>query len=336
MKPISLFVLIILAISAAAFIVIKDVINDLGIKHSNAQNYILKNLVGNFDAAPIESDPVEDRGADEASASLDAQMKSFKIPYGRNLKNVVTGDRAALAREVCGYVKEYINSEEFIAAYSDLRAKTKPVSEPPRLSAAEIENIEKSLIQGEKALAQAAGYMTKQQLTAAKKAIAEQKLQLKQQKDPTPNKTKWERMYPSDPAVMVRKRLQEYIALAATVDFKAEITGSGGNRTFVNPAYEAKPVKWKVIYRAGKDVNDVVTSFVKQWLAGEIIAKEKTSMAKYTDLVISKNVKNDNAAGNKKRDADEDFNEEDNENIAAGRVKEVKSLLKKAKQKIIE
>ena len=59
-------------------------------------------------------------------------------------------------------------------------------------------------------------------------------------------------------------------------------------------------------------------------------------MAKYTDLVISKNVKNDNAAGNKKRDADEDSNEEDNENIAAGRVKEVKSLLKKAKQKIIE
>ncbi|WP_114790523.1 hypothetical protein U0035_18970 [Niabella yanshanensis] len=330
MKPIGSALLVILALSTVAFIAIRDVIKDLGIKHSNAQSYILKNLVGNFDATPIGSDPVEDVGG----SSLDAQLKSFKVPYIRNLRSMVAGDKATVAKDVCQYVKEYINSDEFAESYAALRAKTKPVSEPPRLSAVEVQNIEKSLIQGEKALAQAAGYMTKQQLAEAKKAIAEQKLQIQQQKDPTPNKTQWEKMYPADPSIMVKKRLQEYLVLAATVDFKAETTGSGSSRTFTNPAYEAKPVKWKVIYRAGKEVNDVVTGFVKQWLAGEIIAREKTSMAQYKDVDVSSAKGNGSAGGNKQQERDDDSG--DNESIVAGKAKEVKTLFKKVKQKIVE
>lgn len=331
MKPIHSTSLALLAISTLAFVAIKDVINNLGIKHSNAQSYILKNLVGNFDVEPIGSDPVEDEGG----STSDAQLKSFKIPYMRNLKSMLAGDRAAVAQEVCNYVREYVNSEEFKEAYTELRAKTKPVTEPPRLSAAEIKNIEKSLIDGEKALTQAAAYMTKQQLAEAKKAITEQKLQIQQQKDPTPNKTQWEKMYPADPAVMVKRRLQEYLALAATVDFKAAITGSGSSRTFVNPAYEAKPVKWKVIYRAGKDVNDVVTVFVKQWLAGEIIAKEKTSMAQYKDVAVLSGKENGSADGNRQQERDEDSGNSDND-IVAGKAKEVKNLFKKVKRKIVE
>jgi hypothetical protein len=332
MKRIHATLLVVLSLSTWAFIAVRDIINELGIKHSNAQNYILKNLVGNFDATPIGSDAVEDVGG----SSLDAQLKSFKVPYIRNLKSMVAGDKAAVAKDVCNYVKEYINSQEFIEAYTELRAKTKPVSEPPRLSLAEVQNIEKSLVQAEKALTQAAGYMTKQQLAEAKKAIAEQKLQIQQQKDPTPNKTRWEKMYPADPAAMVKKRLQEYLALAATVDFKAEITGSGGSRTFINPAYEAKPVKWKVIYRAGKEVNDVVAGFVKQWLAGEIIAKEKTNMSQYRDVAVSSGKGNGSAVGNKQQERSEDAGYSDSENVVAGKAKEVKNLFKKVKQKIVE
>ena len=47
---------------------------------------------------------------------------------------------------------------------------------------------------------------------------------------------------------------------------------------FVNPDYEKKSKKWKAIYRAGKEVNDAVTAFVKDWLKGEIIADVKTKM----------------------------------------------------------
>lgn len=330
MKTIKSTLLILLLVSAGAFITIKDIISDLGMKHSNAQAYILKNLVGNFDATPIGSDPVEDVGG----SSLDAQLKSFKIPYIRNLKSMVTGDQTAVARAVCNYVKEYINSHEFMDAYTELRTKTKPISEPPRLSPAEIQSIEKNLIQGEKALTQAAGYMTKQQLAEAKKAIADQKQQIQLQKDPAPNKTHWEKMYPADPSVIVKRRLQEYLALAATVDFKAELTGSGNSRTFVNPAYEDKPVKWKVIYRAGKEVNDEVTGFVKQWLAGDIIAKDKTSMTQYKDVAMSSGKDPGSTGGNKQEERNEDSG--DNKNFASGEAEEVKNLFKKVKQKIAE
>ena len=330
MKPIRSTLLVILALSTGAFISVRDIISELGIKHSHAQSYILKNLVGSFDATPIGRDPVEDVGG----SSLDAQLKSFKVPYICSLKSVVAGDKAAVAKDVCNYVKEYINSGEFIEAYAELRAATKPVSEPPRLSPAEVQTTEKSLVQAEKALTQAAGYMTQQQLAEARNAIAEQKLQIQRQKDLTPNKTQWEKMYPADPAVIVKKRLQEYLALAATVDFKAEITGSGSSRTFVNPAYEAKPVKWKVIYRAGQEVNDVVTGFVKQWLAGEIIAKDKTSMTRYKDIAVSSGKSNGNVGDSKQQEGGEDSG--DNENMVGGKAKEVKNLFKKVKQKIVE
>jgi hypothetical protein len=97
-------------------------------------------------------------------------------------------------------------------------------------------------------------------------------------KKPFPGKEGWEKMYPADPAVVVKKRLQEYIQLVATVDFTAKLSGSGKKQTFVNPAYEKKSLKWKAIYRAGKEVNDAVTAFVKDWLKGEIISATKTKM----------------------------------------------------------
>ncbi|MHB1196618.1 MAG: hypothetical protein ACYC0A_07235 [Lutibacter sp.] len=97
-------------------------------------------------------------------------------------------------------------------------------------------------------------------------------------KKPFPNKEFWEKIYPADPAVMVKERLQEYLKLVATVDFNAQLTGSGKMKKFVNPAYEKKSLKWKAIFRAGKEVNDVVTAFVKEWMKGDIIAANKIKM----------------------------------------------------------
>jgi hypothetical protein len=71
----------------------------------------------------------------------------------------------------------------------------------------------------------------------------------------------------------VKTRLNEYLELHATVDFNARLTGTGSNQKFVNPAYEKKSLKWKAIYRAGKDVNDVAAAFAKDWLKGDVISK---------------------------------------------------------------
>ncbi len=35
------------------------------------------------------------------------------------------------------------------------------------------------------------------------------------------------------------------------------------------------PAEWKACYRAGKEVNGVVTTFVKDWLKGEIMHVEQ-------------------------------------------------------------
>lgn len=90
-------------------------------------------------------------------------------------------------------------------------------------------------------------------------------------KKPFPGKDAWIKLYPQDPVVMIKTRLQEYLQISSTVDFSAKLTGTGKKQTFVNPVYEKKILKWKDIYRAGKEVNEVITIFVKDWLKGEII-----------------------------------------------------------------
>ena len=85
-------------------------------------------------------------------------------------------------------------------------------------------------------------------------AIIHMKKQIAAQSDPTPNLTLWKKLYPEDAAVAVKNRLNEYLALTATVNFTAVTTGSGKNKRFADPAYEAKGPKWKAVYRAGKEV----------------------------------------------------------------------------------
>ena len=110
-------------------------------------------------------------------------------------------------------------------------------------------------------------------------------------KKPFPGKASWEKKYPLNPAVLVKQRLQEYLQLAATVDFNAVLTAPDkyNIKKFVNPAFEKKSNKWKAIYRAGKEVNDVVTAFVKDWLKGDIISANKTKMTASTPTTSTNN-----------------------------------------------
>jgi hypothetical protein len=118
-------------------------------------------------------------------------------------------------------------------------------------------------------------------------------------KKPFPNKDRWEKMYPANPEVFIKQRLQEYLSLVATVDFNAALTEPDkyNKRTFVNPVYEKKNFKWKACYRAGKEVNDVVTAFVKDWLKGEIISATKTKMpvTENEKIAASSNTQNSTA-----------------------------------------
>src|SRR4051812_20465529 len=59
-----------------------------------------------------------------------------------------------------------------------------------------------------------------------------------------------EKKYPSDGMELIKKRLTDFLAISASVDFDAKL--DGGN-AFVNPEYEKKSLEWKMCYRAGKE-----------------------------------------------------------------------------------
>jgi hypothetical protein len=76
------------------------------------------------------------------------------------------------------------------------------------------------------------------------------------------NKGDDEKKYPADANELIKKRLQEFLTLSASVDFEAEVSGG----RFVNPEYEAKSREWKMCYRAGKAVIMAAREEVELWL----------------------------------------------------------------------
>ncbi len=308
-----------------AFTFADDIIRKLGMEHSNAQYYILGNLLGNFSSGEME----EDNGSGESESAYQ-QAESFKLPYARLLPSVISGDKSGAAKELCAYIKQYVNSQDFMDAYNKRRDAAKPASEPWRPDAETIQSQRSSLKQQEAQLAQ---YKKNKQLPASsldafEKSVVSQKKQLAQWEDPHPNQTRWENIYPADPSLIVKKDLQEYLALVATVDFNAQLTEPDKYKIkkFVNPLYEKKSLKWKACFRAGKEVNEVVTAFVKEWLKGEIISSVKEKMPDYKNADAGSPVSNTPGTpvtatpGDSKTDP------------AAKPVKEKKSLLNKLKK----
>lgn len=68
--------------------------------------------------------------------------------------------------------------------------------------------------------------------------------------------------YPSDPNKLIKKRLEEFLAVSETVDFDAKMQGS----MFANPEYESKDDKWKMCYRAGKEVIAAAREEAQAWI----------------------------------------------------------------------
>ncbi len=253
----------------AAMKLADEIIERLGMQHQSAQWYLARNLIGRFDSGVMELGM-----EDGPPNSIYAQTQAFRLP--RVKLDGIAGDKAAAAKELCEYVRKYINSVEFAAEYAKLREGAMPLTDRG-MSLAELKRSSEVFRTNIKNYPNDTKYVAEQQkqLDDNEKKIS---VMLEASKKPFPGKEAWGKMYPADPAIVVKKRLQEYLQLVATVDFNAKLTGSGKRQTFLNPAYEKKSLKWKAIYRAGKDVNDVVTAFVKEWLKGEIIAKEKTTM----------------------------------------------------------
>jgi len=212
--------------------------------------------------------------------------------YGvRNIKNIASGNKAALAKDLLSFTKEYVNSAEFKKEYELMRSQAKPVEPTATVKTKEeirkekIAETQKSIKQMEESMKTMDAEMKK----IMQSGLDMQKGMLKEYQDPNSKMIdlfyqgevmthennarrynedleKWDTNYPADYKEVIKERLQKYLTIAATVDFNAELVEKNGKKYFVKREYEGKSADWKMIYRAGKDVYEVAKPFAEAWV----------------------------------------------------------------------
>jgi hypothetical protein len=259
-----IFVLVIISLFLFSFTVNKlhaDFLKELGISKTEADKKIANSILGGY---------------------LDASG-------AKNVKNIVLGNRTAVANDLLNYVKKYVNSASFKNEYSTLKESNRPTENKPKTP----EEIWKETVEAyKKSVAQMEETIKK---TDAKykpmfeKALEESKKLLKDAEDPNnknmagyekafPDMVKasqasyagqlkeWEEQYPANHMLFVKHRLQQFLEETIEIDFNAELTLKGGKKVFVNPKYEGKNRRWKMAYRAGKEVVEPSREFVQLWI----------------------------------------------------------------------
>jgi hypothetical protein len=79
---------------------------------------------------------------------------------------------------------------------------------------------------------------------------------------------RYEADYPADVKALLVTRLRAFLALSATVDFSATVIERADHKLhFVDPAHEAMPREWKMLYRAGKPAVDAARAAAADWLS---------------------------------------------------------------------
>ena len=211
--------------------------------------------------------------------------------YGiKGLKNIATGNRVAVANDILTYTKKYVSTADFLKNYNEMRDYYKPkfqkLQTPEEMRAEAVANHKKGIAQIEETIKKS---------DAANKPIFEKVLisakeDLKKAEDPNSKHNAayaknyeqgvkqnqenydrqivdWEAKYPSNHLLYVKKRLQEFLTETADIDFDAELVTKNGKKYFVNRAYESKGNRWKMAFRAGKDVITTAITLAERWMS---------------------------------------------------------------------
>jgi hypothetical protein len=210
----------------------------------------------------------------------------------KNAKNIALGNRVAVVNQLVEYAKKHYKSDEFRSAYAKYRDAVKPKAPqfvPETLE--EIKAMEKTRLEQALKMAEQNLNSTNPKIkNGAPARIESIKKELKELNDPN-NPTIKRRMeqnersslafmkahemevekfntkLPADPNLLLKRRLEEILAVTSEVDYEAELKdGYGGKKVFVNPLYEKKPKDWKLAYRAGKVATDAVRAAAEKWL----------------------------------------------------------------------
>lgn len=226
---------------------------------------------------------------------IDGMKQSFLNGYlyyygARNAKNIAVNDRAAIAKDLLVYTRQYVSSPVFRKEYDKLRKDAKP-EEPAEQVRSKEEIRKEKIAETEKSIrsAEETSKMSADMAKVMKPTLELLKKTLADYKDPASKNieayysyekneqaarvrsyqerlSKWEKEFPADHREKIKTRLQKFLDLSATVDFDAELKVVGNKKKFVNPAYEGKPYDWKQIFRAGRAVIEPARAFANDWM----------------------------------------------------------------------
>jgi hypothetical protein len=212
----------------------------------------------------------------------EAAFKVFKSLPGAARETVV---RSGLA-----WIKSYVSSAEFKAAYAERRERMKPETPAPRPSADDQTSrmkadMEKSIAEMKKNM----GAMDAEMKKVMEASIQAMRAQMKQMEEDPQQKQlmrqmaemsaaedkkgheeklkEWERRYPADPRSLIKSRIREFLAVSAGVDFAAKLLPRGDKMVFARDEYEQKPAEWKICFRAGKEATAAARAVAATWLA---------------------------------------------------------------------
>ena len=239
----------------------EEFLKQLGISKTNADSKITNSILGGY---------------------LDA----YEL---RNAKNIATGNRSAVALDLLNYTKQHVSSSAFRKEYNALRESYKPqpasVQTPAELRNDMIARLKKAVSENEATLKKTDASLKpifEQTLAAAKeelkKAEDPNNKMLKNYEKNYPGMVKqmeenyqyqlkeWEKKYPESPTPFIKQRLLQFLDETNDIDFSAELKVKNNQKVFVNPAYERKSNRWKMAFRAGKEVVTTSRKFVQDWL----------------------------------------------------------------------
>ncbi len=212
----------------------------------------------------------------------DAAYKAFKA--------MPAPVRAEVVHAGLSWIKAAVSAPGFLEAYRRLRESEKPAPPEPRLSADDEmtkmkTEVEKNIAEMRKNMAGMDAEMKKQMEAVIKEMRAQME---RMEKDPQQKKmmrqgmemsveedkkrhekdlAEWQQRYPADPRELIKKRIREFLAVSASVDFSARLEPRGKSMIFSREDYEKEPPEWKLCFRAGKEATAAARAFAAAWLA---------------------------------------------------------------------
>ncbi len=216
---------------------------------------------------------------------LRGSLSTFSL---KTAMNMTIGNRASVTTELLNNIKHYSTSPAFQNDYKKWRDNslrsfdlTPPVTRE-QISKKKITETEGVIKTYENILKTTTDAKAKKEfeqvLEMAKKQLLEYKSGKSAQIDYEVNQEErqyqekknemdeWVKQNPESNAGLIKKRLEEFLAYTKGIDYNAALVEKNGKKFFTNPKYEAMNVKWKMGFRAGKEVTETARAFVQQWL----------------------------------------------------------------------